>query len=394
MVNTGLDVLVRDSFARLKGLSVGLLAHPASVDKRLRHALPLMHEAGVRLAALFGPEHGITGDAQDMIAVEDDPPLDPVTGARLYSLYGSRASTLRPTGAMLDDLDVLVVDLQDVGSRYYTFAVTMGYAMEEAAERGLRLIVLDRPNPLGGRDQDVEGPGIDERHNSFVGAYDMPIRHGLTIGEYALWVRAQKRLDIDLEIVKMDGWRRDMAFEATQLPWVLPSPNMPTVETAWVYPGQCLLEGTNMSEGRGTTRPFELCGAPYLDQHRWAERSSTTAGSGVVLRPTVIRPTFHKHAGQRCGAVQIHLTDRWTARPLRISIALLEAARALAPSDFKWREEVYEFVGDRLAIDLLFGSDAPRKMLEAGATTEDVVRSFRDNERAFVDARRSLLLYS
>jgi uncharacterized protein YbbC (DUF1343 family) len=394
VVHSGLDVLVRESFARLKGLSVGLLAHPASIDRRLRHALTSMHEAGVRLAALFGPEHGITGDAQDMIAVEDGAPTDPLTGARVYSLYGSRAATLRPTGAMLDGLDVLVVDLQDVGARYYTFAATMGYAMEEAAERGLRVMVLDRPNPLGGRDADVEGPGIDARHYSFVGAYDLPIRHGLTLGEYALWVRAQKKLDLELEIIKMDGWRRDMAFEATRLPWVLPSPNMPTVDTAWVYPGQCLLEGTNLSEGRGTTRPFELCGAPFLDAQRWADRASAAMGPGVVLRPTVLRPTFHKHAGQRCGGVQIHLTDRWTARPLRISIALLEAARAIAPHHFMWREEVYEFVGDRLAVDLLFGSDAPRKALEAGASTEDIVRAFRDNERSFLEARRGLLLYS
>jgi uncharacterized protein YbbC (DUF1343 family) len=395
-VRSGLDVLVGEEFRRLKGLRVGLLAHPASVDRRIRHVLPLMHAAGVKLVALFGPEHGITGEAQDMIAVEESAGArDPLTGARVFSLYGTREASLRPTADMLAGLDVLVVDLQDVGARYYTFAATMGYAMEVAAQVGLRVLVLDRPNPLGGRAADIEGPPVDPAHRSFVGAYDLPIRHGLTIGEYARYVRTLVGLEtkLELEVVAMEGWSRGMDFEATGLPWVLPSPNMPTVDTAWVYPGQCLLEGTNLSEGRGTTRPFELCGAPFLDGAAWAARAQAAIGPGAVLRPTAIRPTFHKHAQQRSGALQIHVVDRWAVRSVRLSVALLEAARALAPEAFQWRGEAYEFVGDRLAIDLLFGSDGPRRMLGAGARTDDIVASFAENERAFAVARAPHLLY-
>jgi uncharacterized protein YbbC (DUF1343 family) len=391
-VKTGLDVLVAERFVRLKDQRIGLLAHPASVDAQLHHAVDLMRAAKLRLEVLLGPEHGITGEAQDMEAVDDER-TDRATGARLYSLYGSSLDSLKPTQEMLSGLDVLVVDLQDVGARYYTFAATMVYAMEVAAKCGVRVMVLDRPNPLGGRSRDVEGPAIGPTHRSFVGAFDMPIRHGLTIGEYARYVQALERIDVDLEVVGMEGWRRDMEFESTKLPWVLPSPNMPTVDTAWIYPGQCLLEGTNMSEGRGTTRPFELCGAPYIDGRAWAERASAWAGEGVVLRPTFIRPTFQKHAKQRCGAVQVHVTDRWAVRSVRMTIALIKAARELAPGQFDWRREPYEFVSDRLAIDLLFGSAQPRKMIEGGATVEDVVRTFTENEHAFVEKRQPHLLY-
>jgi uncharacterized protein YbbC (DUF1343 family) len=269
----------------------------------------------------------------------------------------------------------------------------MAYAMRVAGRMKIEVIVLDRPNPLGGRDQDLEGPALDPRFLSFVGAFDMPIRHGLTMGEYARYVRALEKLDVELDVVEMIGWRRDMDFEATGLPWVLPSPNMPTPDTAWVYPGQCLLEGTNLSEGRGTTRPFELCGAPYLDGRAWAERASRSIGPGFVLRPTFIRPTFQKHARQRCGAVQVHVTDRWAARSLRMSVALLEAARHQAPALFDWRRERYEYVTDRLAIDLLFGSDRPRLMLEGGAGPMDVVATFAENERSFQETRRPHLIY-
>ncbi|MBI2377104.1 MAG: DUF1343 domain-containing protein [Deltaproteobacteria bacterium] len=393
-VSTGLDVLVREGFAGLKGLRLGLVAHPASVDRRLRHVLDLMVEAKLELVALFGPEHGITGEAQDMEHVlEEHSAKDPRTGARLYSLYGSRVESLKPTKQMLEGLDAVVVDLQDVGARYYTFAATMGYVMETAAEAKVKVIVLDRPNPLGGRDEDVEGPGIDEDHRSFVGAYDMPIRHGLTMGEYARLIREAENLDVELEVVTMEGWKRTLAFEETELPWVLPSPNMPTVDTAWIYPGQCLLEGTNLSEGRGTTRPFELCGAPFLDGVAWAEKASKHAGPGLVLRPTFLRPTFHKWAKQRCGAVQLHVTDRWALRSVRASMALLAASWSLAPKQSRWRTEVYEFVGDRLAIDLLFGSARPRLAIESGASANDLAASFEDDEQAFRERRRPHLLY-
>jgi uncharacterized protein YbbC (DUF1343 family) len=384
-VSTGLDLLVKEGFARLRGRRVGLLAHGPSVDRELRHAVHLMQAAGVKLAALFGPEHGITGAAQDMETVDAE--------ARVYSLYGSTEASLHPTAEMLAGLDVLVVDLQDVGARYYTYAATMAYAMRVAAKAGVKVMVLDRPNPLGGRDEDVEGPRLLPAFRSFVGAFAMAIRHGLTIGEYARWVRALEGLDVELEVVAMEGWTREMAFEETGLPWVMPSPNMPTNDTAWIYPGQCLLEGTNLSEGRGTTRPFELCGAPYLDGETWAKAAAPHVGPGFVLRPTVIKPTFQKHAGLPCGAVQIHVTDRGKARSIRATCALIIAARQLAPQAFDWRRERYEFVSDRLAIDLLFGSDEPRSMIESGAGAEEIVASFAEYEKEFREQRRDSLLY-
>jgi uncharacterized protein YbbC (DUF1343 family) len=393
-VRSGLDILVAERFRRLMSLKVGLLAHPASIDASIRHILPSMHEAGVDLEVLLGPEHGITGEAQDMETIaEREGATDPLTGARVYSLYGASESSLHPTRQMLDGIEVLVVDLQDVGARYYTFAATMAYAMRIAARAGVRVMVLDRPNPLGGREEDIEGPAVDPEYRSLVGAFDMPIRHGLTIGEYARYVKTLEKLDVDLEVVRMEGWSRSMDFEATRLPWVLPSPNMPTVDTAWIYPGQCLFEGTNMSEGRGTTRPFELVGAPWIDGKAWAERASKSAGEGVVFRPTFIRPTFQKHAKERCGAIQIHVTDRWRVRPVRAAVALIEAARHLGPAEFAWRGERYEFVSDRLAIDLLLGSPKPRGLIEGGASAAEVVATFADSERAFREKRRPSLLY-
>src|SRR5262245_28376172 len=264
-VRTGLDVLAAERFARLRGQRVGLVAHPASVDHRLRHAIELLAAApGVRLHTGFGPEHGLLGEAQDLIGIRDD--RDPLSGLQAYSLYGDSVASLKPTPDQLAGIDVLVIDLQDVGSRYYTFQATMMYCLEAAAGVGLRVMVLDRPNPLGG--VAVEGPTVRPGFESFVGAHPIATRHGLTIGELALLYRSERKIDVELEVVACEGWRRDMDFDATGLPWVLPSPNMPTVDTAFVYPGQCLIEGTNLSEGRGTTRPFELCGAPGIYARR------------------------------------------------------------------------------------------------------------------------------
>lgn len=390
-VRSGLDVLVADGFSRLKGQSVGLLCHQPSVDREIRHAVDLMHGAGVKIAALYGPEHGFGGAAQDMEIV-DESPTHAATGAKIQTLYGSDVASLKPTKEMLDGLEVLVVDLQDVGARYYTYAATMAYAMETAASIGLRVMVLDRPNPLGGKEEDVEGPAIDPKFESFVGAYDMAMRHGLTIGEYAKYVAGEQKWDVDLEIVEMQGWSRDMDFEATKLPWIMPSPNMPTNDAAWIYPGQCILEGTNLSEGRGTTRPFELCGAPYLDGEAWAKAASPDVGPGFVLRPTTIKPMFQKHGGEHCGAVQVHVTDRAKARSVRLTTALMASARKLS-DQFDWRREPYEFVSDRLAIDLLYGSDEPRKMIEADASVDDVINSFAADEQTFRDRRRPYLVY-
>ncbi|MEL7371027.1 MAG: DUF1343 domain-containing protein [Myxococcota bacterium] len=392
-VTTGLDQLVSENFKRLEGLRVGLLAHQPSVDAQLRPAWILMREAGVQLGALFGPEHGFGGAAQDMEHVTEGARVEEFEGVPLYSLYGTTESSLRPTAEQFEGLDVLVVDLQDVGARYYTYAATMGYALETAAKVGLRVLVLDRPNPLGGRDEDVEGPTIQSDFHSFVGAYPMAVRHGLTLAEYAKYVVGLCKLDVELDIIPMTGWARDVAFDDTQLPWVMPSPNMPSLEAAWIYPGQCLLEGTNLSEGRGTTRPFELCGAPYLTGAAWARATEPHMGPGLTLRPTVIKPMFQKHANQECGAVQVHITDRWAVRSMRLTTALMWAARQLAPEAFGWRTQAYEFIADRLAIDLLYGSAKPREIIDQGGSVDDVLATFSEDEAAFRQQRAPYLIY-
>jgi uncharacterized protein YbbC (DUF1343 family) len=267
-VATGLDVLVEKRFVPLRGLAVGLVCNPTSVDRRLRHAADLFHAArGVRLAALFGPEHGVRGDIQYMAAVGDE--RDRRTGVRVHSLYGSTADSLRPDNRQLRGLDALVFDIQDVGARYYTYQATMLFCMEAAARAKLAFFVLDRPNPIGGLA--VEGPALRPGFESFCGVHDVAVRHGMTVGELAGLYREERGLDVDLTVIPCRGWRRGMHQRETGLPWVFPSPNMPTPETALVYPGMCLLEGTNLSEGRGTTRPFELFGAPWLDACRLAE---------------------------------------------------------------------------------------------------------------------------
>ncbi|MBA4062431.1 MAG: DUF1343 domain-containing protein [Isosphaera sp.] len=384
-VRTGLDVLRDRDWGPLRGRRVGLVCHPASVDSRLRHAADLLAAApGVELAALFGPEHGFRGTAQDLVGVGDaDAP-----GLRVHSLYGASVDSLRPTAEHLRGLDVLVVDLQDVGSRYYTFQATMLYGLEAAAAHGVGVVVLDRPNPLGGAA--VEGPTVRPGFESFVGPHPVPTRHGLTVGELARLYRAERGLAVDLDVVPCDGWRRGQAFDETGLPWVLPSPNMPTVDTAFVYPGQCLLEGTNLSEGRGTTRPFELCGAPWVDPRAAAARLEADGLPGVRFRPAWFRPTFQKFAGVDCGGVQLHVTDRRAFRPVRTGLAALAALRG---PGFAWRTEEYEFVADRPAVDLLFGSDRERVALDAGRPWAEVAAGWEAEEAAFRERRRPFLLY-
>ena len=389
---TGLDVLVDENFQRLRGQRVGLVAHPASVDCRLRHAADLLSAAeGVRLQVVFGPEHGWLGKAQDLEAVAGTE-ASASQGPRVVSLYGETAASLRPTPEQLAGLDVLVIDLQDVGARYYTFQATMLYCLEAADGLGLRVLVLDRPNPIGGHV--VEGPRLVSGFESFIGAHDIAIRHGLTIGELArLYQREKKLNNLSLEIIPCEGWRREMYFEDTGLPWVLPSPNMPTVETAVVYPGQCLLEGTNLSEGRGTTKPFEFCGAPWLDAANLATRMNQERLYGVTFRPAWFQPTFQKHTGRDCGGVQLHVTDRRAFQPVRMGLALLATLRDLSGKDFRWRTETYEFVSDPIAIDLLFGSDRERLALEAGESWRDIANGWVLEERAFQERRQPFLIY-
>jgi uncharacterized protein YbbC (DUF1343 family) len=390
-VSTGLDRWVAEGFAAIRGQRVGAIANPTSVDSRVRHVVDHLRDAsGVTLAALFGPEHGIRADAQDMIGVGSS--LDSRSGIPVHTLYGPTVESLTPTAEQLEGLDALIFDVQDVGSRYYTFAATMLYAMRAAAPLGLRFYVLDRPNPIGGRA--IEGPTIRPGFLSFVGPHPMPIRHGMTVGELARMFREECAIDLDLEVVPCGGWCRDMLWDETGLPWVLPSPNMPTPDTALVYPGGCLIEGTNLSEGRGTTRPFELWGAPWLDPDALARPARW--GEGALLRPCAFRPTFHKHAGTTCFGVQPHVEDRSRFSPVWFYTAMLALARAQRPDLFDWRRETYEFVDEPIAIDLLYGSDRERRFLESGPTPdalEDLRAVWSLDEAEFRDRRMRYLLY-
>jgi uncharacterized protein YbbC (DUF1343 family) len=389
-IQTGLERLVAGELTALRGRRVGLIANPTAVDAELRHAVDVL-DAGpeVDLIALFGPEHGLRGDAQDMIGVTDA--RDARTGLPVWSLYGHDAASLAPTPQMLDGIDVLVYDVQDVGSRYYTFVWTMVLAMRAAAAAKVAFVVLDRPNPIGGAL--VEGGAIAPGYDSFVGLVSCPNRHGLTAGEIARWRAAEEKLDLELHVAELRGWRRDMSFAETGLPWVMPSPNMPTVDTALVYPGMCLVEGTELSEGRGTTRPFELAGAPYLDGDAFATALAAEHLPGCRMRPVVFTPMFQKHAGRACGGVQIHVTDREAFRPYLTGVAWLRAARQVAPEQFQWRTRAYEFVDQIPAIDLLAGSDQVRTMIDAGAPLHDIAATWTADEHAFAEARRDWLLY-
>jgi len=382
---------VAERFRPLRGLRVGLVCNPTAVDTRLRHAADLLHGApGVRLASLFGPEHGVRGDAQYMAAVPEE--RDSRTGVPVLSLYGAAPDSLAPRPEQLTGLDALVFDIQDVGARYYTYQATMMLCMEAAAKARLRFVVLDRPNPIGGAD--VEGPRLAPGFESFCGLHDLAPRHGMTVGELAGLFRVERRLDgLELTVVECRGWRRGMHQRETGLPWVLPSPNMPTPETALVYPGMCLLEGTNLSEGRGTTRPFELFGAPWLDSDRLVEALGALRLPGVRFRPVSFVPTFDKHAGVRCHGAELFVVAREAFRPFVTGVACVAAARGLAPEAFAWRTEAYEFVEGIPAFDLLCGSARERRAIEAGAPLADLARTWVPEERAFARRRRQFLRY-
>lgn len=381
-MRTGLDILRDDDFASLRGKRVGLVTHPAAIDGQLRSAADLFAES-VNLVALFGPEHGITGEAQDLI---------PVAGGgegpvRVYSLYGDTFDSLKPTPAMLRELDVLVIDMMDIGSRYYTFQATMLYCLEACAAVGLPVMVLDRPNPLG---RTVEGPTIQPGFESFVGVHPICTRHGMTIGELAKFYQAERAPGVDLAVIPCE-WPDVQRIEARfRLP---PSPNMPTGDTALVYPGVCLIEGTNLSEGRGTTRPFEYIGHPNADGLAIAAEVNEYSFPGFRCLPVSFRPTFQKHAGQTCGGVLIAVTDPWSYRAVKTGLLLLWAFRDHLGETFRWRTERYEFVDRIPAIDLLFGSDRERKAIEAGANYWDVIATWKVEEVDFRERRKPYLLY-
>ncbi len=386
-VRTGLDRIAdgdSDAVRLVAGRKVGLLAHAASVDRSLRSAASVLQGAGAHVAALFGPEHGFAGAAQDMVRVGNTDETD----VPIYSLYGDDAEDLSPKPGWLRGLDAIVIDLQDVGSRYYTYVWTAALTMKVAAAVGTDVVLLDRPNPIGGAR--VEGAPQREGYLSFVGLYPVAVRHGLTIAELMQWVCDRERIGRDaLQIVTMTGWTRSMQWNDTGLPWVMPSPNMPTVDTALVYPGGCMVEGTKLSEGRGTTRPFELWGAPGLDVGPLLELDL----HGVTLRPVEFTPTFHKYAGRSCSGVQVHVTDPWVFRPYEAYLRMLAAVLPSLPAEERWRTEKYEFVSDRPAIDLLTGGPEFRMTVEEGASLDEVLAEEARGAAKFDDERRQAWLY-
>jgi uncharacterized protein YbbC (DUF1343 family) len=385
-VRTGLEELLARP-RLVAGLRLGLIANPTTVTADLVHAaLALSGSKRFDLRALFGPEHGIWANAQDLIEVGDS--RDRATGLPVFSLYGR---TRIPTAEMLEQVDALIFDVQDVGARYYTFVYTMLHAMQACAEHHRVLIVLDRPNPIGG--VSVDGPVLDPAFRSFVGLHSLPVRHGMTVGELALLFRAELGLDVDLRVVRMKGWRREMAFEQTGLPWVQPSPNIPTVDTAFVYPGGCLVEGTNLSEGRGTTRPFELVGAPWLDPWRLAKDLEREGLPGAAFRPTYFSPTFHKHAEKACGGVQVHVTDRRRFPAFLTYLLLIDHARRQNPRSFAWRDPPYEYETVKRPFDILCGTDEIRRGIEAGSSLRRLPVRWRRQLAAFRRRRSLHLLY-
>ncbi len=394
-METGLDRLADGGalVRRLAGTRVGVLAHPASVNRNLVHISTILETLGIRPAIFFGPEHGYGGEAQDMIGVDD---ARDRRGVPVRSLYGATEEALMPTDADLSLIDTLVIDLQDVGARYYTFVWTAVHAMRAAVRAGKRLVVLDRPNPIGG--DVVEGRSQRMAFRSFVGLEPVCIRHGLTLGEIVSHCARLEDLPAEqLEVVAVRGLAREAHAPEWDRAFVLPSPNMPTYETALVYPGGCLLEGTNLSEGRGTTRPFEIFGAPFLDGERLARDFQETGLPGVRVRPASFVPTFHKFAREVCGGVQVHPTDRKSFLPVATYIALIALAQEQAPDHFKFRTEAYEFVDDVPAFDLLTGDGQARAMILDGARALDVahaVCTLRDGDMELIrQARASIRRY-
>lgn len=372
----------------VEGLRVGLVCNPASVDAALAHASDLVFDAPqVTLAALFGPQHGFRSDLQDNM-IESPHVRDAKRRVPVYSLY---SETREPTADMLKGVDALVVDLQDIGARIYTFVYTMANCLRAGRRHGVPVIVCDRPNPIGG--DAVEGPMLEAGFESFVGQFPIPMRHGMTVGELAHLFNDAFGIGADLTVVPVEGWSRGQYFDETGLPWVIPSPNMPTLDTAMVYPGAVLFEGTQLSEGRGTTKPFELLGAPWIDAERFADSMNALALSGVYFRPAVFEPTFHKFAREGCGGVQSHILDRHAYRPVLSGVALLSQFYKANPTRFAWRQPPYEYEHDKMPIDILAGSADLRRQIEAGTDPATIAAGWTDAVDEFLALRLAYLMY-
>ena len=388
-VRLGSDVLLASS--RLRGARVGVVCNHASLDRGFLHIIDRLAAANdIRLAAIFGPQHGFRSDVQDNMI--ETPHGEFETGTRkrvpLYSLY---SDTREPTAEMLRDVDTLVIDLQDVGTRIYTYVYTMANCMRAARKHGVRVVVCDRPNPIGGID--VEGITLEEGNESFVGQYPIPTRHGMTIGELAKLWNEHFAIGCDLEVIQMGGWQRAMYWNDTGLPWVLPSPNIPTLESAMVFPGTVHLEGTNASEGRGTTRPFELVGAPWVRAEEFAAALNARNFAGVYFRPAVFEPTFQKHARVACAGCQIHVLDRRAFKPVLTGVAVIEQLREQDPKAFGWKKPPYEYENDKEPIDVIAGAKWFREAIEAGERAEQIAARWQTTVAAFRRLQEPFLLY-
>ncbi|WP_251024951.1 MULTISPECIES: DUF1343 domain-containing protein [unclassified Exiguobacterium] len=377
-VELGVDRLMENPEI-LKGKRVGLITNPTGINAERTSIVDLFDQSDdFELTALYGPEHGVRGDAQAGSTVSSY--IDDVTGLPVYSLYGA---TKKPTAEMLQDVDVLVFDIQDVGTRYYTYIYTMAYAMEAAAENDIPFVVLDRPNPQGGLR--VDGPVLDPDYSSFIGLYPIPLKHGMTVGELARLFNTEYQIQADLEVVKMKGWKRSMMYEDTGLPFVMPSPNMPTTDTVNVYPATGLFEGTNLSEGRGTTKPFQLIGAPYIKAHDYANELNELELPGVAFRAASFTPTFSKHAGKLTHGVEVYVTDPVRFESTRTGIAMIQTAHDMYPDDF-------EFLANDF-ITKLTGNAYVKDMILEGAPLEDILMKIENERDAFLPIRKEYLLY-
>lgn len=388
-VKTGLDVLAEKNFKQIKGAKTGLVINQASIDRKLNHAIEIFQNQNkAEVTALFGPQHGLYGTTQDNM-IEWQSYNDEKTGVPAYSLYGEHR---KPTPDMLEGIDMLILDLAEVGARYYTFLWTAKLCIQACAENNVKMIILDRPNPINGIT--AEGPVLKREYRSFVGLYEITIRHGMTLGEICTMINNEEKVRCDLKVIPMEGWNRRMWFDETALPWVLPSPNMPTLDTATVYPGGCLVEGTNVSEGRGTCRPFELFGAPFIDPNELAGFMKKFNLPGVFFRPTYFEPTFQKHAGTTCGGVQIHVADRRAFRSVKTFAGLFIAARSLYKEKFRWNDPPYEYEYEKPPIDILWGGPGLREAVDNGGSLEDIDRIAGEGLGDYMKKRDRHLLYS
>ncbi len=384
----GVEILLDEKIDLIKGQRVGLVCNQASVLPDLTHVADVFGEhPDIKLTTLFGPQHGIRGDVQDNM-IETPHTIDERTGVPVYSLY---SETREPTKEMLDDLDTIVFDMQDVGCRIYTFVYTMANCMRAAKKFGKNVIVCDRPNPING--VAVEGNVTETEFTSFVGQFEIPTRHGMTCGELAKLFNEHFGIGCELEVVAMEGWRREMWFEETRLPWVLPSPNIPTVDTCVVFPATVHVEGTELSEGRGTTKVFELNGAPFIDPYAWVAQLQKYDFAGVAFRHAFFRPTFQKWADQTCGGLQIHIIDRDAFKPVIVGIAMIKTAYDLYTDKFEWKRDAYEYVFDKNPFDVVSGTDKIRKAIEAGVSLKQIEDGWAKESKEFGELRKKFLLY-